>query len=624
MNAPISSRVNYGLSRAAQSTAMRALVEVIDKIYEGETSLPVKFSFLSLDGEKEGLLMSALVVTCALRNPSSEQKYVAHHTLLLAQTAKGATAVEQSYGNIKYERIVVPADAYDATMRQRVERAVKSQYPDYILIDAESTDVPVDLDLRSEEAVRNVVANATSAASTLLSSIVSDDGWVIDESVTSQTFQVEIKSSYGHFADLTGQPVRTDVVIEMSRLTGRNQGQQNQQSAEFQYNTAQAKELITQLGGYIDLVSTPSSAGGNFGSFGGFGANFATKAEDLKIYTPRLVLTNLDAPDVSCELPVLLQGLATTQALVNDGRWITALVQQHRNGASHMEGGLNIRDLSILGLEAPQQMPPGYIGGELPKPGRLPLNGANVSDAMLAAAIQTYVHDSLLISMDIQESGASSWITSVFAAAARGDQQAIADIFQAGDLLTGGRFTPIYKANCGGQMKNPVFNDNMYVNLGKYNTAAGARDIRDVDLVCVANATGDTELETLNDWANLQANAEVDPMFRLTETRRIQERLFESLTITGRAVRVTFNPVLVYSLAAAVADSGLVYETKFGVAAPTSTARMVPSYMRNLPTNLGNAGAFVAGGMRRNAGSASVGSFGRFANARPVSGAGNY
>lgn len=622
----ISSRVNYGMSRAATSQAMRSIVEVIDKIAEGEVEQPVKFSFFALDGEKEGLLISSLVVVASLKNPGSDARYAAHHTLLLAATARGATAVEQSFGQIKYERLVVPADAYDAALRARVAEVVKGSFSGYTLIDADATVVPADLDLRSEEAVRNIIANATTASSTLLASVVAADGWAITPEMAQQSFQNEVKASWAHFVDLTAQPVRGDVVLEMSRLLGSNQNQQSG-NVEFQYNNSQAKELITQLTGYIDLVSTPPVAANAFG-FGGMTHGMAARAEELKIYTPRLIITNVDAPGDGCELPVILQGLATIQALQNDQRWIAALVQQHKNGAQHSEGGVNIRDLSAIGLEAPVLANPAYMGVEMPKAGRLPLNSASVNDAMVAAAIQTYFHPDLLISMDVPECGASSWVCSPFAASARGDQHATRDVFEAADMLTGGRFTPIYKATNNGQMRDPVFNDNMYVNLGYYFSATGKRDIRDIDYLAVLNATGDSTMDDINDWANLQANAEVDAMFRLTETRRIQQRLFESLTITGRAVRITFNPTFIFALAAAVAEAGLVYETKVGMSAPQGTARMVPQYMRNLPTGLGNAGSFVAAGMRRqNTGGAAVGSFGRYAhsgNQSNLSGAGNY
>jgi len=631
-NMNISSRQNYGMSRAAGSIAMRTIVEVIDKIAESEADQPVKFSFMNLDGEKEGLLISALVVAATMKNPGNDQRYVAHHTLLLAATARGATEVEQTVilgnQNVKYQRLVVAADAYDGTLRARVSEVLQGQFPGYTLIDSDATVVPADLDLKSEEAVRNVIANATTATSTLLASVIANDAWVIDEEAIKQTFQVEIKSSWDHFTDLTAQPVRGDVVIEMAVLTGKNLNQSN--NAEFQYNTSQARRTITQLFGYIDLVSTPPQASNSFGLFGQ-ASNMVSKAEEMRIFTPRLVITNTDAPEEPIELPIALQGLATAQVLYNDGRWVSALVQQHKNGAQHADNGVNIRDLSVIGLEAPVMIPAGYMNAEVPKAQRLPLNSATVGDAMLAAAVQTYVNPDLLISMDVPECGASSWVVSPFAAAARGDQNAIRDIFEAADLLTRGAFTPIYKALNKGTMPNPFFNDNMFVNLGYYLTARGKRDIRDVDYLAVANATADAELNTINDWANLQANADVDPMFRLTETRRIQQSMFESMTITGRAVRITANPTFVYALAEAVKEAGLVYDTKFGTAPVQGSARMVPNYMRNLPTGLGNAGGFVASGMRRQgAQGASFGSFGRYShnnnrsNGQPGSGSGNF
>ena len=605
----ISSRHNYGYSRAPTSQAMRSIVEAIDIIAEGEPNQPVAFSYIALDGDKEGLLISALVVTAALKTPGTGQKYVAHHTLILAATAKGVTSVEQQFGqNLKYERVVVPADAFDAKMRGRVVEAVKQAFPGHLLIDADASVVPVTLDLKSPEAVRNIASNASSAASAMLSSVVANDGWVIDAQTLENTYQNEIKASHDHFADLTGLPVRGDVVLEMSELLGKNVNQNNN-NGEFQYNNAQSKKLITQMLGYIDITSTPPQGGVMFGH------NGYNQADQLKIYTPRLVITNVDSPEVACELPVILQGLATTQALINDNRWVSALIQQHKNGATYTENGMNLRDLSVIGLEAPAMPSPlGYPQAEAPKPARLPLNSANVNDGILASTIMTYFNNDLLVSLDVQECGPSSWITAPFAAAARGDQQAIRDLFEASDLLTNGQFTPIYKALCGGVMKPPMFNDNMYVNLGFYESTRGRRDIRDVDYLTVLNGTGDQELDTINDWANLQANAEVDPMFRLSTTRDIQQALFESMVITGRAVRVTVNPLFIHALADAVAAAGLVYDTKIGMAAPQGTSRMIAPYMRNLPTGLGNAGAFVAPGMRRNnTGGNSAASFGRYA-----------
>lgn len=624
-NTNISARQNYGIPRAAQSHAVRTLIEAIDKISAGTQTLPVEFQYIAIDGEAHNLLISAIVVTAVARNATGDAKLVAHHTLLLESTARGVSSIEGKFNNVPYERLVHTCDAYDATLRGKIEEQVKALYPGYGLIDADATAVPANLDIKSEEAVRNVVSNATVAASSVLSSYIAPDGYALTAAVAAEQFQTEVKTSHGHFIDLVQQPVRGDVVLEMSRLTGRQAAQQ--QGGELNYNSSQAKETITHITGFIDLVSTPNAVQQQFGG----NVNFVNNnAEVNKIYTPRFVITNIDAPDVAPELPVLLQGLATTVDLNNNARWVGALIQQHKNGAAHANGGVNIRDLSAIGLEAPVISQQGNFQVlEQAKQGRLSLDSVNTNDAVLAAVIQTYIHSDLLVSIDVPQCGPSAWQLTAIVASAMGDQRATNEVIDAANLLTEGRFLDLYRAACGGTVKPLFFNDNALINLGYYDSPEGPRDIRDIDYLAVLNATGDTSLADIDDWSNLLANADVDPFFRLQETRRIQQRLIEGARITGRALRITANPAFLYALATAVYECGVVYETKIGVSAPQGTARLVPAYMRNLPTGLGNAGGFAQAGARRPVGGGlnTTSSYGRFANSnlnRSNNGSGNF
>lgn len=595
----VSATHNYGMSRASTSLAMSQLLEVVNKISENESQqFPVKFTYHSLDREKANLNISALVVAAVLRNPGTNERYVAHHTLLLEATNVAQSKIEQNFGKaVRYERLIIAADGYDKAMRARVEDIVKATYPDYKLVDADATRVPRTLDLKSETAVRNLIANATTAASTLLTSIVANDGWTINpESIKNVTFKNDIKSSFLHFTDLTDQPVRSDIVFEMSQVEGRDFTANNTDN-EFVFNNSRPRKLITQMFGYIDLTSTPPDLLGTASvpMMGGF------SAESLKIYSPRLVLTNIDAPEDAGELQTIIQALGTLQVLQNNQMWKAVLLKQYKDGAAHMENGVNLRDLAVIGLEAPlpTQAFPG-MAIEAPKPARIPtLNNAAINEGAAMGVINTYFHNDLLVSMDVEECGPSSWMLGIFVAAARGDQDAIRDLFQATDLLTGNKFSPIYKSLNNNTMPPPIFNDNLYINLGYYESGYGRRDSRDCDYLTVLNATGDSSLDKINDWANLQANAQIDPMFRLHESRKIMEEIFQSMTITGRAARITINPVYIFAIAAAVAEAGLTYETEMGIAQPTSTARMVAPYMRNLHTNLGNAGAFAQAGMHR-------------------------
>ena len=592
----ISATQNYGMSRATTSLAMAQLLTVVNKISENaSTSTPVKFTYHSLDREKENLNISALVVAAVLRHPATNEKIVTHHTLLLGATSVAQNKVEQNFGKTdRYERLIITADGYDAAMRARVEAVVKAVYPDYKTYDASATRIPKELNFESEVAVRNIIANATTATSTILASLLATDGWTINEETAKSTFKNDIKSSFQHYSDLTGQPIRSDLVFEMSEVEGRDPTTPN--SGEFVFNNSRPRKLITQIAGYIDLTSTPPDAlSANAAMpFGGF------NPETLKIYTPRLVLTNIDTPEVAGELQQIIQAIGTLQVLQNNQMWKSVLLKQYKDGAANMDNGVNLRDLAVIGLEAPVPPPAYGMAVEAPKPARIAvLNNAAINETAAMGVINTYFKNNLLISMDVEECGPSSWMLEIFVAAARGDKIAIRDLIQATDLLTGNRFSPIYKRLNGGAMPSPVFNDNLYINLGYYESRFGKRDIRDVDYLTVLNATGDSSLEDINDWANLQANAQIDPLFRLTESRKIMEEIFQSVTITGRAARITMNPVYVHAVAEAVAEAGLAYDTEMGISQPTSTARLVAPYMQNLNTNLGNAGAFTQAGMHR-------------------------
>lgn len=615
MNNMITSRQNYGISRTASSQSMRAILETIDKIAEADGGqLPNKLSYITLDGDKEGMKISAVVVVATPREINATNKFAAYHTLLLDATSKADRRREMTTakGGMRFERVIISGEAYDTKLSTRVAQAVGQQFPGYTLIDADSSVVPSAVDLKSELVVRNIVANATNAAGTLLAGQTNNDAWILtSEVVKNYSFKNEVKSSYGHFADLAGNPIRADVVMEMSLAAKQgNDGINNtNNSNDFVYNNDQTRDLITQMTGYIDIASVPQDA---LPPAVTFGMNNGVNPNMFKINAARMIITNIDTPGVSGELPVIMQALGTLQLLQNKGMWKNVLLKQYKDGAANMTGGVNIRDLSAISLEAPVVAAPGFQA-EPQKPVRLPLMNNAINDTVALSGINTYFIDQMLFSLDVEESGPSSWMIGVFAAAARGDVNARRDIFEAGDMVTNNKFSEIYKTLNNGAMPTPVYNDDMYVDLGYYQSVQGQRDIRDVDRLAVLNATGDSELETVNDWGNLQVNTELDALFRLSETRKIQQSIIPDMVVTGRAIRVTLNPTLVHAMALAVEATGLNYDTDMSIAAPQSTARMTAPYMRNLP-NLGDVGGFMSGsGNRTGAAGQQANSFGRYA-----------
>lgn len=612
VNNTFGQKSSVGINRAPASEAIRTILETMDKVVMvNKQNEHFEYGYVVLDAKVVGLNISAIVVTAVERNkPAGEKRYVAHHTLLLGATSTAPTSQDMTTNGksgLRYTRIVIPGDAYDGPMQARVKAAVMQEHPGFVLIDAESSAVPATLNLANESAVRNLVSNATQAAETLLRAIVTNNNYTITkEAVAGIVYRTEIKSSHMPFTALDGEPIRSDLVLEMSATRNAR----NNDGTVFSYNDAEQRNLISQITGYIDIISTPNSAQP---IMGGFGFPQQMSAEHLRFVTPRFIATNLDTPDQEGGLAVTLQALGTLQLLQNNQLWKSALIKQYKDGMQNPVGGMFLHDLSVLGLEAPLTTPPlGMVATEQPRPTRWPLSTQVVNEVMVRSLIDTYFHDNIMFSLDVAVSGTSTWQTSVFVAAARGDVTAKQEIFSAADELCNGLFLPMYRQACGGVEQDPFFNDNLYIDLGHYYTDRGMRDRRDVDYLAVSNYYSDKELDTINDWSNLQANAEIDPMFRLSEARNIASAIFADSVITGRAVRITANPVFMHTLAAAQAAAGLSYAADIGIAQPQSTKRMVMSYMNNVPRNLGNAGSFTQGGTTRQDATGNAGSFGRY------------
>lgn len=618
MNTPFSIRKNRGYSRSSTSEAMRKVLEQLDKIAAAEAvDGVVQYRFIPLDAEKEGLNISAVVVAASLRDPKPDQKHVVFHPLFLGATGRGVKTRERKVAqtSVVYEDLVLPSEAMDVHMIKTISTNLSAAYPGYVQHSAEYTVIPAVMNLDSEEAVRNIASNATTAAWTLLASEVFGAGWVIDRDLKDMRTGLSIKYSDVHFTGLDGLPVRSDVVLELSEISTSGPG-----SNDWTYNNSQTSELLMQLNGFFDLVYDPVQPQDNLG----FGMNnVAVNQEALVTYKPRFVITNVDSPE-SCDLTLQLLGIAATQALPAGRHHIQAMIEQHRYGERTAQDGVNMRDIGAIGLEVPR-MASGIPGTAVPAMERFPTASASFSDESLASIIRTYVSGAdMQISLDVPEGGPSSWMTAVFAAAARGDSIARSEIFAAADVLTSNRFTNIYTQMCGGVMQDPVFDDNLIVNLGTYPSQNTLRDIRDIGYLEVLNLTGDTTMDVIKDWSNLQANESVDEHYRAYEARRILHNAFAALQITGRARRVTFNNKFLAALLQAVRDSGLCYELTASKQAPMGTGRLVNSYLGRQSQSTTGAGAFTRTGFSREQGQTNAaGSFGRFAYQNSLNGA-NY
>lgn len=611
-NSAFSIRKNRGISRNSTSEAMKKILESLDKIAASEKGDNLlDYTFIPLDGEKDGLNISAVVVAAALKGGIADdaQQHVGFHILLLANTARGITTREDKVGNtgVVYERPVLPTDGMDDTMMKTVYETLQRGFPGAVLHSADWEVVPTTLNLESEDAVRNIAANATTAVWTILATEVGGQGWNIQNDLKGMRLVTEIKKSHDHLVGIDGMPVRASTILELREVQGRDN---REGTNTWQYNTEQRSETLVQLTGFYDLVNAPNLQGSAFGGMQ-MSQQVVNQNEPATVtYRPRFVVTSIDS-DETCDLTLQLLALGQLQAMAQGNRHVAGLIEQHKDGEAHPQGGMNLRDLGAMGLEVPRIIN-GIFQTDAVKE-RFPTQGAGFSDQSLAALIQNYVSSNVLVSIDVPEGGPSTWMLSPWMAAARGNEQAKADIFAACDILTGGLFSPLYKSRCGGQMPDPVFDDNLIVNNGVYMENGKLRDIRDIGYLEVLNATGDRGLDTIIDWSNLQANVEVDEHFRATEALRILQGIYMNLQVTSRSRRVTLFNQFLLTLTLAIHQAGVAYELKASLNAPTGTQRLVNPYLSQQVSNLGMSGAFVAGGYNKTQGGTTTpGGFGRF------------
>jgi len=153
-----------------------------------------------------------------------------------------------------------------------------------------------------------------------------------------------------------------------------------------------------------------------------------------------------------------------------------------------------------------------------------------------------------LISVDVDSFGLESASKVVIARAGAGNQEALTAIVDTATWLTNGHFPSNYDIGA-------IFLDRGYIiPRGEYNEGNMSKDIRGITLSKVAKVTGDYGIA--REWA--VANSGVNGISSsLTNMVKLLSRIAPNATITGRAVRHTFNPLFINTLVASIQAAGI-------------------------------------------------------------------
>lgn len=572
-----------------QSLMGRApIAEVVKKFRESverfdKTSVEQRIDIFDIQ-PSESIKISALVFV--VREQEGNLRRAAFHTVLLGSTLTKRVSQDFTVSGITFTRVGLPTEGWDAEMQNTVMAEVRKRYAGYMLINAAASTLRESFNYDDENQIQLVVTNATTAAKSLL--------WKTDPGATylqigknfKSSFRTDIKAGWDNQVDIYGNPVRSDVVLELYDTTSEQEhGRNNNNPDSFRINDQHAATLVSNISGFIDLIWEPSPMmQSNY-----FGGPLGTTigAQPMAAYTPRFIITQIDQI-IGSDLVCMLISLGTTQALVENGRGFSMLLKQHELGQKNTKDGkLDIRDLGALGYDFNPNDVNSTTSGA-----KVNTRDPNFNMAQLAGFANSLIRNNkFLVSIDIEECGASSWAQGVFAAAATpgpNQQAAYDEIYNAANVLTAGKFGEIFQKGTA-----IVYDDNYRVNLGKYYNDGVARDIRDIDLVAMDNVYGQTNISEVRDWSDHMSKSNEDIHLRNALSREKIKNTLLNPVFEGYARRYTFEPRFLECLAAAIATAGLTYQTVMDASAPTGGLRAVLPFLQNIQTTGTISNAFV-------------------------------
>jgi hypothetical protein len=581
------------LAGTPDAEAMKAFTDAV-KLLIGNAHESYDLQMVNISKtEATNLFCSAIVLV--VRHKQAPNAALAFHTMLIGDTAGELPRPQVNVNGKTVEQQWAIGDAYDNDYKAIVAGVVARQFPSTNpahMFDAEGQVVPAGYDFKDLALVRATLANALRAAGTVLNSNASNfKDYSLEGSAAGLNSVATLAFNQNQQANAVGQPVRTDVYIGYAEVRGQAQ-QGKQDGQRISLNSGERSEQVFGIGGFMDLLWDPANPQIGQNPYQQALQQYQQQPQSTHLYTPRFIITKLDAKLLNT-LPGQLLGMVTALTLRANGNWIGAFRRPHTNE-------FDMRDLGAIGIEANLDKNPSGFGS------RIDTRSDSFTAQQLASLVQAFIRPNLAISMDVEECGPETWLTSVFLAAARGSADANEAILSAAQLLTNGKF------NYSGPA---VFAENNRIHMGHYVDKNGVkRDLRDVDYLAVANMFGETDPVQIREWSDTFTRTEYPLDLRMHARRRILESAVGgSVFYTGFAERVTFSGPFMDALEKAVVATGLVIRPVTPFQDMAGPNRVSASWMQNLRLGTESGGLFnrgYGGGVRP--GTQVGGTFGRW------------
>ncbi len=543
------SLVDVPMARTAAAEFLTKLLKTGNEVLEDNLREDMDVRLIPLDAANNDsrIQLSALSVAVRFKDQQYADKFgVGYINLLLEGSVEKVAPVVQTVDSQQIEIIKTAGQADTAILREATKRNVAISFglrDGSKVIEALSCAVPRDFNVEDKKQVRALLTNATAAAATEMQRRNAD---FVDLNLASAandaTLTIQTDYHQPSIVDSTGQPVRSDIVVRMTaEPVGDNKGED-----------AQRPKLLAITRAFVNMLYAPQNQQQQQAFMPGMMMP-NTAQNPYQHYAAQVVLTGMEAmfsltPAAQC------MALWSAMSIRDNGGWFAAFENRSFEGKNTLKYNkdIDLKDIGAIGYEV--NMTPNDPDA---KPGLIPTKTANFTRQHLMGLLMTTFAKGALLSLDVPDSGESTWYNGVFAAAAAGVAEANKTVLQSVNQLTNGEFQHVWPAN--GEIFDSLLNrnGNNRIHFGYFTIDGVKYDIREIDYLAVLNWAGARQANLLLEWSETFNRANMDPAVRLYTRLKIIRMMFPDVVITGTGYRLTFSRQFLDCLAAAAGKTGL-------------------------------------------------------------------
>lgn len=482
-----------------------------------------KFTAHKLVKEDYGVNYSCMLIASTVVSKEGKS-FTVFHTNILEQTGEFPPAYVDNQNGQRISITRTPSSAYDKTMIDACINRIRTELrlpADAAVTSADSQIIPNGYDSTDANTVKvslNVSLSCVySETLTLVRNVVGEPLSKFTSNPNAKfglaiRFASEKQMGY----DQVGLPFRRDAAVRLSSKLGGS----NSKSI----HAGNTGENILDIYSYTDFeFQTPNIQA--------YYANH--QMPPTQRYMPRQIITAPNLGNRVLMTPSMIALMLVSQlGLAQDQTWMQGFFESNDTdiGLLNILGNLDNNDTGF---------------------GK-PFNTADkaVGPKGIFRYFTSLVYQELILSIDVPESGPSSWYLSILSAAARGNKSAITRIHEAINVLVGGGFSS----------QHPMFQGNISkVHCGYYTEKGERYDIRRVTsligiskLVHEKNLSPQIILEYVRTMQDQRTPADILAESRLS----LVNELGVNVVLTGMADRLTFHPGWLLDLRNALANAG--------------------------------------------------------------------